>query len=385
MIAAGASLILLFSVYFITLPKRVSFDMTKTDRILEFRSAYFSGREAGKKVWEFYAERGWSGKNNDVTYLEGVSRGKFYNDGDTIVFNLKAPSLRAWRQSKVVEAFNFSATVAFTPRGKRRYASLAADSILYDPNNKTSTISGKIILKDKGSRLSADKMVIDHKKEMASAKGKIIVTRNDLSLSGEALEYFAKEERIDARGKIKSEIKGKPDPTLINCGYMELFADPEKDILAGGSPEVFQGKKIVVCDNLIYNKAGNRIALSGSVKAIIEKARAVLKEETAGKLKSEEAKKLLYEKTFLNSDKLELSTNNGDAKAYGNVTVTQKNRVAKADEAAYSEKTETINLSGNVYLKKENQWIKCRTILVSVKDETFDAVGSVEAEFRIRK
>ena len=389
-------MILLFSVYFITLPKKATFEVEKTERILEFNSAYFSGRENGKKVWEFYARRGWSGKNNDITYLEDISRGKFYKDGDLIVKDLKAPSLRAWRQSKVVEAFGLpegvttgesrlSATIAFTPRGRRKYALLRADRILYNPNAKTSTITGRIKLKEKKSSLFADAMTIDHEKETAGASGNINIIRSDLSLSCEALEYFAKEERILSRGKISSIIKGNPEPTIVNCSSMELFADPKKDISASGSLEVFQGKKIALCDSLTYNKAQSKIILNGKVKTIIEKAQALLKKETVEKLKSEEAKKLLYEKTVINSDQMQLSTSNGDANAYGNVIITQKDRIGKADKASYSEKSEMITLSDNVYLKKENQWIRCKTINVSVKDETFDAVGSVEAEFKIRK
>jgi len=412
-IAAGASLILLFSVYFITLPKKATFEVEKTERILEFKSAYFSGRENGKKVWEFYARRGWSGKNNDITYFEDISRGKFYKEGDLIVKDLMAPYLKAWRQSKVVEAFGLpegvttgesrlSATIAFTPRDRRKYALLRADRILYNPNAKTSTITGRIKLKEKESSLFADAMTIDHEKETAAASGNINIIRSDLSLACEALEYFAKGERILSRGKISSIIKGNPEPTIINCSSMELFADPKKDISASGSLEVFQGKKIALCDSLTYNKAQSKIILNGKVKTIIEKAQALLKKETVEKLsaggarlpdgqgpasggKSEEAKKLLYEKTVINSDQMQLSTSNGDANAYGNVIITQKDRIGKADKASYSEKSEMITLSDNVYLKKENQWIRCKTINVSVKDETFDAVGSVEAEFRMKR
>ncbi|MFA4967898.1 MAG: LptA/OstA family protein, partial [Candidatus Margulisiibacteriota bacterium] len=350
----------------------------------------------GKKVWEFFAKHGWAGKDNEITYLENVTGGKFFKDGDLIVKNLKAPRVKAWRQSKIVEAYGLPenvttgesrllATIAFTPKGKRKYAALTADTIIYNPDNKTSNVSGRIRLKNQGSTLFAEQMLIDHDKEISNLIGSLEVLRKDIALSCGLMDYFAKDERMVCRDKVRSKISGKPNKTAVNCEYMELFADENKDMYALGSLEVIQGKKTAWSDHLTYNKANRRIILTGKVKTVIEKARALLKAQTIKKLDSEEQKKLLREKTLLDSDTLKLSTKNGDAKASGNVLVTQKGRQAKADSAEYSEKTESITLIGNVYLKKENQWIRCQKINISVKDEIFDAIGSVEAEFKLKK
>jgi lipopolysaccharide assembly outer membrane protein LptD (OstA) len=164
-----------------------------------------------------------------------------------------------------------------------------------------------------------------------------------------------------------------------------MYSDETKDFTADGSLEVIQGKKISIAKRAIYLQPSSTIILSGDVKTVIEKARALLKEGTAEKLKSDDAKKLLREKTVLISDSLEFKTKSGDAKAVGNVHVSQKNNEAKADSALYSDEQESIDLEGNVFLKKEKQWIKCQKVLVSIKNETFTATGSVEAEFKIKK
>ncbi|KAF0134211.1 MAG: organic solvent tolerance protein OstA [Candidatus Saganbacteria bacterium] len=393
-LGAAASLILLFITYFLILPKTANFDQQKIEKILEFKNSYVSGRDNGKKVWEFYAKEGWSGKSGDVTYLKDVSKGRFYKNGDLIVKDLEAPLVKAWKKNKLIEAFGESnstnesrlkAVIAFTPRGRRKFANLISDQITYNPDAKTSTVSGRISLKDNASSLFSNNMSIDHEKEISSLSNGVKYKRPDISINCDTIDYFAKEEKMICRASIETTVKSKPNATSLKCDYMEVFIESNKDVIALGSIEATQGKKIIFGNSLTYNKKFKYIIIKENVKAIIEKAKVILKERTINRLKSEEAKKILHEKTVLTSNLLELSTENGNAKAIGNVFVLQKGKVAKADSAIYSEKDETITLTRGVFLKKEKQWIKCQKIIVSVKNETFDAAGSVEAEFKIKK
>jgi hypothetical protein len=34
-------------------------------------------------------------------------------------------------------------------------------------------------------------------------------------------------------------------------------------------------------------------------------------------------------------------------------------------------------------MKKESEWISAKQVTVSIRDETFEAVGAVEAEFKL--
>ena len=148
--------------------------------------------------------------------------------------------------------------------------------------------------------------------------------------------------------------------------------------------EIVQGRKSIVANDGVYNKSKGIIFLSNNVKAVIEKGGAILKKETLKKLKNPDAKELLKEKTFIQSDKLDISTKTENFQASGNVFVFQKKREAKSDFADYSDSSEIIKLTGNVYMKKNDDWIKCDKVNVWVKDEIFEAVGSVEAEFKIK-
>lgn len=387
-IGAAASLVLLFIVYFITLPKQAGFEFQNIEKILEFRQAFIGGHEEGKKVWSFYAEKGWANKQKDYTYLENVSKGQFYNKkGELLVRDLKAPRVKAQRYSKVVWAFDrVSARISFSKiSGKRKYADLLTDYLKYDPNRKRSELKGHIRLKAPKLTLNCNEMEIDHDKGIAYLKDSIKIIRKDLSLTSRELTYLSDEERLNAAGSVEARIKSEPRPSRVLADQVTFFADEKRDFTAVSHILVFQGSKTAVAEQALYSQPKNKLLLKGKVRTVIEKARAILKEDTAKKLRSEEARKLLKEKTVLISDELDMSTKNGDAVAKGSVVVTQKGREGKAEQAIYNDRSEDITLIGNVFLKRQKEWIKCQSILVSVKNETFEAVGSVEAEFKLKK
>jgi lipopolysaccharide assembly outer membrane protein LptD (OstA) len=72
-----------------------------------------------------------------------------------------------------------------------------------------------------------------------------------------------------------------------------------------------------------------------------------------------------------------------DARANGNVFVSQSGKEAKADQADYNDKEDILTLSGNVAIKEKEKWVKAKQVVVSIRHETFTASGSVEAEFRL--
>ncbi|MBI5701352.1 hypothetical protein HZC34_05875 [Candidatus Saganbacteria bacterium] len=392
-IATGASLLLLLFVYFLILPKSEKSQGT-VEKIAVFKNTRVSGRENGKKAWEFSAKSGWAEKDNQMTYLENVTHGILYKDGKIITKNLTAPKVKANPSTKVIEAFaenkkQIKAHISFRQRDKdkdndRNFASIRADFLAYDPNAKKTSLNGNIKIREKEISLSSDSMEIDNEKETSDFAGNVSIDRKDVFLRCRLLHYDSNEEKLNAEDGVRSIIKGK-QKTYLNSKKMSLYSDDKKDVEASGLIEVVQGKKSAVANEGNYNKETEKILLKGDVRAVITKGRALLKEGTIKKLKNPDAKTLLEEKTFITSDTLTMSTINGDAKADGNVVVHQKGREAKADSADYSDSTETIMMVDNVYLKKDKDWIKSKKIIISVKNETFDAIGSVEAEFKIKK
>ncbi len=152
-----------------------------------------------------------------------------------------------------------------------------------------------------------------------------------------------------------------------------------------GSIEVIQKNKTVFSDKAIYYDDHGSIVLSSNVKAVIKKLKNIIKKKSSEKIKGEEAKKTLQETTVINCDKLTVSTDNGDCTASGNVLVTQKEQEAKADNAVYTEKGENIVMTGNVYMKRKDAWVKANKVIVHVENGIFEAKGQVETEFTVKK
>ncbi|MBU0671782.1 MAG: hypothetical protein KJ732_02000, partial [Candidatus Margulisbacteria bacterium] len=105
-IAAIFSLIVMgFAYYFIAPRQSPYFSEKKTEKIAEFKDTRVSGRKEGKKVWEFFAKEGWTTNNQEINYLNNVSKGNMYIDGQLVVADLSAPRAKAFRRSDIVETF----------------------------------------------------------------------------------------------------------------------------------------------------------------------------------------------------------------------------------------------------------------------------------------
>jgi lipopolysaccharide assembly outer membrane protein LptD (OstA) len=123
--------------------------------------------------------------------------------------------------------------------------------------------------------------------------------------------------------------------------------------------------------------------LWGGVKVILEKGKALFREETLKKLRNPEVKELVKEKTLVSAQQISFSIANSNAQVQGSVEVSQKGKEAKAEEALYDDLNETLALSGNVFLKKGEVWVKCKRVLVSIPKETFEAEEVGEAKLKL--
>jgi len=399
LVAAIFSLIVLGVVYSFLTPKESPyFTEEKMEKIAEFSKTWVSGRKEGKKVWEFYAEQGWTGKNRQVNYLFNVKDGRIYTQGKLVVNNLIAPRAKAYRRSEIIETFGFpegettgksklSANINLgrisNNEKKSEWTKLRANQLKHLSKSKRSEMFGDVALYKRDSSIFAQRILVDHESKVADVFDDIFIRRKDATLSTDYLKYFSDDEKLAADGHVKINIIESKTKTKINTNHATFFTEMSKNMTLQGNIEVAQGKKLAVAESGIYSQRKKQLTLRGKVKAVFEKAKVLLKEETVRKLKTAEGKKILKEKTVLTSNQLIISTKTGDAQASGSVLVTQKGREAKANYAVYNDKTEIITLTGNVYLKKGKEWVKAKKVIVSVKNETFEAIGAVEAEFKL--
>lgn len=400
-IATIFSLIILGIAYYYISPRESPFfTEEKMEKIAEFKNTRVSGRKEGRKVWEFFAKEGWTAKDREITYLFNVSKGMIYMDNELVVSQLNAPWAKTYRHSEIIEAFGhpegkekgptkLNAYLELgkisEPKGKdrREWTKMTANYLKHIPKEKRSEITGNVALHKKDSSIYAQKIMIDHEQKVADISGNIKQTRKNGYLTCDNLKYFSDEERLKAEGHVYLNLSEGNIKTKVKAQQASLYSDINKDINIFGKLEAVQGKKFAVAKEGIYSQRKNELFMKGDTKAIFEKAQAILKEKTAKDLKSPEAKKILKEKTILTSDNLVFSTRTGDASASGSVFVSQKGREAKADHAEYNDKEEILTLTGNVFMKKKKDWVSAKKVIVSVRDETFEAEGAVEAEFKL--
>jgi len=334
------------------------------EKIAVFRNVHMSGKE-DSQYWEIYAEEGWTGRDKNTTTLEFVTNARIDKNGRTLIKDLKARRIRVTRNKdieviKSVEGEKsgkqyLSSLIDFNAISNRnkkvKFSTLSADCIKFNPNTKLALITGNIsILKDR-LLIRSDHISLDLDRNIATFEGRSSFYRQGSKL-------------------------------YANSATSDFNED--KMVLAG-SIEVIQKNKTAYSDNAAYDDRLKTIILSNNVKAFIEKLKNILKEKSAKKVKGEEAKKALQERTVIICDKLALSTEKGDCKAYGHVLVSQKEKEAKSDEALYSEDSENIILTGNVYMKKKDTWVKANKVIVSVNKEIFEAAGNVETTFKVKK
>jgi len=75
-----------------------------------------------------------------------------------------------------------------------------------------------------------------------------------------------------------------------------------------------------------------------------------------------------------------------DAVATGGVRVTQGGREATGERAEYEDATGRIVLSGKrVRLRREDgAWLEAERVVVSLKEDTFEAFGAVDTTFTVK-
>ena len=223
--------------------------------------------------------------------------------------------------------------------------------IIFNPDTKKASLLGKVML----------------------TKDKLTVTTDRLDLDLDAnTAYFLSPCTFTEKGSTLSSLSA------------EAFFDDET-INMYGSVEVKQKNKDATAETAVYDDNSRAITLISDVRVGIAKLKNLMKEASAQKYKSEEARIALVTYTTVTCDRLEISADSGDANAFGRVHVFQNGKEAKSDQARYSEKDGLIVMTGNVSMKKEGSWVLADKVNVSVDSEVFEAVGNVETTFTIKK
>jgi lipopolysaccharide assembly outer membrane protein LptD (OstA) len=362
---AIAVILIALAVYVIKVSDKINLLQTFIpEKIAVLKNVHMSGKE-GEHSWEIFAKEGWTGRDKNTTTFEFITEAEIDKNNRPLIKDLKARRLKI-SKNKDIEILKgadeekggdrylnmlIDFNAVSNKKTKRQFSSLTADSVKFNPNTEKATIIGNIrIFKDK-LLIKSEKIDLDLNKNVATFE-----SRSSFSKEGS---------RLFANSAV-------------------AFFDEDK-IFMSGSIEVIQKNKTAESDAATYNDRSKTIVLSSNVKAVIKKLGNMIKEKNAKKIKGKEAKSALQEKTVITCDNLQLSNDKGDCRAYGRVRVLQKEKEAKSDEAVYQENSENIVLTGNVYMKRKDDWVRANKVIVSVDKETFEAIGKVETIFKVKR
>ena len=153
---------------------------------------------------------------------------------------------------------------------------------------------------------------------------------------------------------------------------------------AEGAVVVTQPDKTARAARVVYSESRGVLELAGSVEVEQRSGEWLVESGVARKPADPDAAKALAAPVHLSADRLVVRLGTRDMEAGGSVKVEQEGRLATGDRAVYTERTQTIVVSGNVRMREaDGSWLRADRVVIAIAEETFEATGNVETEFTV--
>ena len=349
------------------------------------------GREKGRPSYEIYAEKASSDRDQSIIDIENISRGTVFGNKGIILKDLKAGYATIHQFTNLIEASGadkkpLTALIDLKgasgkEEGKKEFSLLKAESLKYHTNTKRGSIKNGS-LSNKRFKILGNGIEVNTSAETAVFYPSPVAETPSQHIKATTLESFYGQELLKGYGN--TELKLDKGKTTVKADTLE-FSTEDYSGHMDGNIRFSQKGKFSTADRLDYNDKTKTAVLKGTVKMIIERGSAVLKESTIQKIRNAETKKMLKDGMLLLCEKLSVSTRSGNATAEGKVDLLQKKNRARSDRAYFDEDKETVTMTGNVYVEKEGQWLKTRKVIASLAREEFEAIGGVETLIKVKK
>lgn len=388
-----------FSYLFITFSKFDFFPKNPYDKFIDISNIRVVGWEKGSRSWEIYARSASATKDRNITEFEDVTNGMVLKDNEIIIKDIKSPKVLVNTANNNVEAFKESSrdaqaltaminlkkavSIAAGQDEANNFSTVKTSHLVYNSKSKK-TIADDSLIYEKKYSIKSGRSEIDHEKNTAIFTLNPVMHADEYSVKSTTMEAFFKDDMLNAFQNVNFSINPKKKLKTDIKGDVLFFSTKTHDAQIMDNITLTQKGKIATAKNLSYKDKNKRAILTNNVKIFFRKAEHLLKEKTAKTLKSEEAKEALRERIWASCDILNLSIENGSAIMEGHVLVNQKNKKAKSDFASYDDEKETIYLNGNVHIEKGKEWIKTKSLIISLKKESFEAAGEVETRFILK-
>ncbi len=281
---------------------------------------------------------------------------------------------------------------------------LRAPTVKYEANPQITYASGGVTVLQEDLELSSRDLKYRHRDEVAFAEGDVQLQTRNGQLSAPSLWADLKNKLAEAEGPSRLVRKGGPPPrgregdrilaalakedtTITSQGPMKYAWLHSEEASAQGGVQLQQVDKNARAERIAYSESQDRVELSGSVRLEQRSGQWLVRERLVRPPRDEEERKSLETPAVLTADRVVITLSTRNAVATGNVRVVQEGRSAAGDRGEYDDAEGRIVLSGRrVRLEREDgSWLEAERVVVSLREDTFEAHGAVDTTFHVRR
>jgi len=238
-----------------------------------------------------------------------------------------------------------------------------ADRVRYDNKTKDYSLTGGVVLRHEDGVLRAQTVQMNSDTKKGFATGELSFADQQTTLTANRMEIDFDARTAVFKGDVRMVTQKKPEAT----GESGETAQPGKPASPGAEAKQAEAKP---------EAAGDQGAAQPK-----DQAAADAKDKSE---KEKPFKEYWQDRTEIRCPELEYSYREHRAVARGGITARQKDRSGHADEAVYTDRDETLVLSGNVEMKDERgQTFRAKKITISVKEDWLEAEGAIGSRFLV--
>lgn len=281
---------------------------------------------------------------------------------------------------------------------------LTAPKFRYEVTPQVTHATGGVVVTQPDLDLRAQELTYRSKEQIVTAERDVVLTTESSKITGPALWANLAEKRAEVKGRARMVRKGGPPPrgrendrvlaalakedTTITAQRFLKFSWAQTDEAeAAGDVVIEQVDKKARGDTAVYSEGKDRIELTGNVRLDQTSGQWLVRERLADTPRTDEERQALESPAVLTADRVVISLSTRNNVATGNVKVVQAGRTATGDRGEYDDVAGKIVLTGKrVRLERQDgSWLEARTVVVSLKEDTFEAFGDVDTTFTVNR
>ncbi|MDR5682899.1 MAG: LptA/OstA family protein [Armatimonadota bacterium] len=283
------------------------------------------------------------------------------------------------------------------------HTTLAAPTVKYEADPQVVHASGGVVVTQPNLTLRSQTLKYRSREQVAFAEGQVELVTEGSTLAGPSLWADLAAKRARVPGPARLVRKGGPPPrgretdrvlaalakedTTITAQKLMTFEwQKTNEATAEGDVRIEQVDKKARAEKAVYSEAKDQIELVGGVRLDQVSGQWLVRERLANPPRTDEERKALESPATLTSERLVITISTRDSVATGNVRVTQAGRSATGDRGEYDDLNGKIVLTGRrVRLERDDgSWLEAEKVVVSLREDTFEAFGTVDTVFKVR-